>query len=88
MKRNNDLINLKRDLSMTLKDSKYHSQGCLMTYYDACDGSIESQDSVGGLCRVRIWSNRYDPTAWAKESKTGYYFGQVSLENKASKLHN
>ena len=36
---------------------------------------------------MRIWSNRYDPNSWVKESKTGYYFWQISHENKALKLH-
>ena len=78
-------IKLKYDvvLSMTLKDSTEHIQGCLMTYDGACDGNMESHDGVVRLCRMRIWSNRYDPTTWAKESKTGYYFGQISHENKA-----
>ena len=70
-------------LSTTLNDSTEHIQGCLMTYDGACDGNMESHDGVVRLCRMRIWSNRYDPTTWAKESKTGYYFGQISHENKA-----
>ena len=62
--------------------NKTHS-GCLMTYDGACDGNIESHDGVVRLCRMRIWSNLYDPTTWAKESKTEYYFGQIFHENKA-----
>ena len=53
-------------LSTTLKDSIEHIQGCLMTYDGACDGNMESQDGIVRLCRMRIWSNRYDPTTWAK----------------------
>ena len=64
---------------MALKDSTEHSHGRLM----ACDEIIESQDGVLRLCRIRVWSNRYDPTTWTKESKTGYYFGQIFHENKA-----
>ena len=54
-----------------------------MTYDGACDGNMESHDGVVRLGRMRIWSNRYDPTTWAKASKTGYYFGQITHENKA-----
>ena len=54
-----------------------------MTYGGACDGNMESQDGVLMLCRIRIWSNQYDPTTWAIESKMGYYFGQIFHENKA-----
>ena len=68
---------------MTLKDSTKHSQGCLMAYYGARDGSKQSQDCVVMICRMRLWSNRYDTITWAKESKTGYYFGQIYHENKA-----
>ena len=53
---------------MTLKDSTEHIQGCLMTYDGACDGNMESHDGVVRLCRMRIWSDRYDSTTWAKES--------------------
>ena len=73
---------------MKLKDSTEHSQVCLMTYYGACDVSIESQGGGERLCGVRIWSNRYDPNTLAKESKTGYCFEQISHENKAWKLRN
>ena len=56
---------------MTLKDSTEHNQDCLMTYYDACDDSIESHNGEIGLGRESIRSNRYDPTTWTKECKTG-----------------
>ena len=49
-----------------------------MTYYGACDGNMESYDGIVRLCRIKIWSNRYHPTTWAKESKPEYYFGQIS----------
>ena len=75
---------------MTLKDStdseeydvKRHIQGCLMTNDGACDGNIESHDGVVRLYRMRIRSNRYDPTTWAKESKTGYYLGKFLMKIK------
>ena len=67
---------------MTLKDSTEHIQGCLMTYYGACDGNKESHDGVIRLFRMKIWSNRYDLTTWTKESKTAYYFGQIPLKIK------
>ena len=54
-----------------------------MTYYGAFDGNMESHDGVVRLCMMRIWSNRYDPNTWTKESKTGYYFGLIFHENKA-----
>ena len=41
----------------------------------ACHGKIKSQNGVIGLCKMKIRSNRYDPTTWAKESETRYYFG-------------
>ena len=53
-----------------------------MNYYGACDGNMESHNAVVRLCRMRIWSSRYDPTIWIKEGKTGYYFGQISHENE------
>ena len=62
---------LKLVLSTTLKDSTEHIQWCLMTYEGAFDGNMESRDGEVRLCRMRIWSHRYDPTTWAKESKTG-----------------
>ena len=74
---------IKRVLSTTLIDSTEHIQGCLMTYDGACDRNMESHDGVVSLCRMIIWSYRYDPTTWAKECKTGYYFGKISHENKA-----
>ena len=57
-----------------------------MIYYNACDGSMESQDGVESLCKMRIWSNRYDHTTWAKESKTGNHYGQIYHE-KTNKVH-
>ena len=54
-----------------------------MTYDGAGDGNMESHDGVLRLYRMRIWSNRYDSTTWSKESKTEYYFGKISHENKA-----
>ena len=60
-----------------------------MTNDGACDGNMESHDGAVRLCGMRIWSNRNDPTTWAKERKTVYYFGQISHENKAyRKIHN
>ena len=56
---------------------------CLYQY------NTESHDGVVRVCLMRIWSNRYDLTTWALdptiylESKTGYYFGLISFENKA-----
>ena len=54
-----------------------------MTYDGACDDNMESHDGVVRLCRMRTCFNRYDPKTWTKESKMGYYFGQISHENKA-----
>ena len=53
-----------------------------MTYDGACDGNMESHDNVVRLCRMRIWSNRYDPTTWVKESKTGTTLDKFPIKIK------
>ena len=67
----------------TFKYSTEHIHMCLMTNDGACDGKMDSHDGEVRLCRMKIWSKRYDPTTWAKEGKTGFYFRQIFHENKA-----
>ena len=69
--------------TFSIRGSTEHIQRCLLTYYDDCDGNMESHDGVVRLSRLRILSNRYNPTTWAKESKTGYFLGQIYHENKS-----
>ena len=51
-----------------------------MTYDGACDGNMESDDGVVRLFRMKIRSNRYDPTTWAKESKTDKFHMKISMK--------